>query len=240
MTEQATKATDTSSGAAADNSANNQNTEEANNAGTGTDAGTEARAVAKAKEEPEGGQERKTDVDIETEWREFSDKYISEKINDVELISKADIKSFTPVARELGLNTAQASKLVSFVQDVNRKVLEKQIDEFNGKLDKYEADLRADKDFSGADGKKFDENLKLSIVGMKKLLGDNAEAIKLMENSELGSHPAVVKGFLKIGLMEKEGATLGANTGINNRSNMSVEQRLEEYHNEELKKNGYI
>ena len=234
MTEQATIATDNSSAATADTNANNQNTEDVNNAGAKPVAGTEAKAKL------EGGQERKTNVDIETEWREFSDKYVSEKINEVDLISKADIESFTPVARELGLNVAQAEKLISFVQGINKEAIGKQFSEYNGKLETYEAELRADKEFSGADGKKFDENLKLSIVGMKKLFGDNAEAIKLVTESIIGSHPAVVKGFLKIGLMEKEGATFGANTGINNRSNMSVEQRLEEYHNEELKKNGYI
>ena len=147
----------------------------------------------------------------ETEWKEFSSKFVPEKFNsgagEIELISSDAVNSFLPVAKELGLNTEQGSKLISFLSEFNKNVLIKRDEERNTRIDKYEADLRANNEFSG-DGK-FDENIKTAQQGMKALFNGNKEVLKFLNDSGLGSHPDVVIGCWKIGLMEKEGKTLG-------------------------------
>ena len=154
----------------------------------------------------------------EGEWAEFCRKFVPEKRGEVELVTAADVAGFTPVAKELGLSLDQAGKLVSYIQETNRRAYEKHEANRDTAIGKYEAELRSDKEFAGADGSKFDGNVRLAIEGMKKLFGNNSEVIKFLTDSALGSHPAVVKGFLRIGLMEREGATFGGGASINTSS----------------------
>lgn len=61
-------------------------------------------------------------------------------------------------------------------------------------MDEWAATLKADKDFGG---EKFDQNIALAIKGVEAV--GTAELRQLLDDTGLGSHPDVVRAFMKVG-----------------------------------------
>lgn len=61
-------------------------------------------------------------------------------------------------------------------------------------LEAWGAELKADKEFGG---EKFDANLATAIKGVEAV--GSPELRQLLDESGMGSHPAIVRAFLKVG-----------------------------------------
>lgn len=174
----------------------------------------EEKAADKAKED-----EGKTDEEIAAEKKVADDKAIADKAaadkateeakktEVADLVKAEDLKFPEGVA----VNEEIRDELLSIVNDKDMKPADRaqalvnlqqklyavQAEAHQGQIAQWEKDVAGDKEIIGDTGDKMDENLATAKKGMQALEVEGLE--KLFEDTGLGSHPLIVKAFLKVG-----------------------------------------
>ncbi len=87
----------------------------------------------------------------------------------------------------------KAQAIIDLQQELNVAALQAHEDIVNG----WEGEAKADKEISGPTGDNLKENLAISKKGMKALNIDGLE--NFLDETGFGSHPKIVKVFLKVG-----------------------------------------
>lgn len=125
------------------------------------------------------------------------------------------VESFTPIAKELGLNQEQAQKLVDLyagnLGGMTDKLVEKQLEAHNAEVEKWAEQTKSDPDIGGD---AFKENVSIAQKAIARF--GSPELSEFLNVSGLGNHPVIVKTFLNIGRAISEddgGAGLIANQG---------------------------
>lgn len=122
---------------------------------------------------------------------EYTDFELPEGMSaDADLLQKA-----VPLFKELGLNQEQAQKLVS----LQAESMLAQQDAVAAQIQSWESAVKADKEIGGD---KFDENLGLAKTALEKI--GTPELRKFLTETGAGSHPEVLRAFVKIGRLMKE------------------------------------
>lgn len=105
------------------------------------------------------------------------------------------LTEFKGVAKELGLDQANAQKLV----DIGAKLAQKNTDAFVAKIaeeqTKWLNSSKADKEFGGD---KLAENLGVAKKAMESFATPELRA--MLDESKLGNHPEVIRLFYRVGL----------------------------------------
>jgi hypothetical protein len=115
------------------------------------------------------------------------------------------MSGFKDVAKELNLTQASAQKLIDKVAPLMAQRQEEQIGAIR---DEWADQVRADKEIGGD---KLPEALSIAKKGLAAY-GD-AEIRDLLEATGLGSHPAVIKHFHRLGKLVKEDTFVGGAAG---------------------------
>ncbi len=113
-------------------------------------------------------------------------------------IDQAMADQFTPVFKELGLNQAQADKLVAaYAQKVaadTQTAQDAMVAEWQGRVRGWEESARKDAEYGGAE---FDANLSIAKQALQRYSTPELDA--LLIETGLGSHPDLVRAFVRIG-----------------------------------------
>lgn len=111
---------------------------------------------------------------------------------DQELLTAA-----TPVLREIGLNDEQANKLLPLVPQLEARVIESLDDELSVLKKEWASQVRADPRLGGANWRETERYLTVALDAAGA--GQGSEFRELMDDSGLGNHPAIIRGFRAIG-----------------------------------------
>lgn len=105
-----------------------------------------------------------------------------------------DLKAVQDFAKDLGLTQEQAQKLVT--RDFERQAAADQAraEAAEATRSEWEAAAKADKDYGGD---KFEENLGIARKALDAFGDDELKAF--LDLSGRGSHPAVIRAFIKVG-----------------------------------------
>jgi len=113
---------------------------------------------------------------------------------DAQLLEKA-----VPVFKELKLTQEQAQKLVDLEAERVQSMVQEQQDAIAQQIESWDAAAKADKEFGGD---KFDENLGIAKLALEKL--GTPELKQFLVDSGAGSHPEVIRAFVRMGRLMKE------------------------------------
>lgn len=113
-------------------------------------------------------------------------------------IDKGLADQFTPVFKELGLTQEQADKLVGvYAQRIAADAKTQQealVEQWQAKVKGWEETARKDTEYGG---EHFDANLKIAQQALSKY--SSQELNKLLVETGLGSHPDLIRAFVRIG-----------------------------------------
>ena len=136
-----------------------------------------------------------TDDDTSTEGITYADFEPKEGMEiDTDAVTMA-----TPLFKELGLDQAQAQKVVDVYSDLVQAGTQKQVDAFNEQVGKWREDSKNDSEFGGD---KFDENIGFAQAAVNKF--GTPELKQLMEDYGIGNHPEVIRFMVKVGKLTAE------------------------------------
>jgi len=155
------------------------------------DAVDDKTADDKTDDEPEADLEQKDN-------KEIPEAYTFEMPEGVELDEKL-ANEFSPIMKDLGLTNEQANKLAAKLAEVRMQEGLSQFEEYNSNLTKWENEVKADKELGGNN---FDNTSQVASLAVEKL--GSPELIELLDNSGLGSHPALVRFSFNAGKLLKE------------------------------------
>lgn len=168
----------------------------------------------KEEEEPKGGEEEKPkekeekadDDKKKDDDKKDGDEAPAIKPEDYELsvpehfFMDEEIETeFRSMASERGWSKEDVQKL----QSMQVKLYEKQATAHAEMVSKWGEDLKADKEIGGSE---YDANAGRAIQTMHEFF--SPEARELMDRTGMGNHPEIVKGFVRIGKLFGEGATM--------------------------------
>jgi hypothetical protein len=127
---------------------------------------------------------------------EVPDKY-ELLLDENSLIDESRVQEIASLARDLGLSNEQAQKLV----DREHGAAQAGVDSFKKTVtDQSEVWLSKSKADKEIGGEFFEETVDLANNALETLF-PGMEIRKIMDDSGLGNHPSVLKGFAKIGKM---------------------------------------
>jgi hypothetical protein len=133
-------------------------------------------------------------------------------------LDPAAVEEFTPVARELGLTQAQAQRLVGVVAGMQQRQAEAQAEQVR----QWAEAVVSDKEIGGAN---WDANR--AVVARARDAFASPELVQLMESTGLGSHPEVIKLFVRVGkAIADDGHVIGGHPGPDPRSAESFYARM--------------
>ena len=101
---------------------------------------------------------------------------------------------FGKVAKELNLPQEAAQKLVDIAASMQAKTVQGVQDAMNAQAEAWEAETSNDKEVGGT---ALQENLAVAKTAMEKFFPP--DFAKFLEDTKLGSHPAMVKGLFRVG-----------------------------------------
>lgn len=133
------------------------------------------------------------------------------KLRDGLTVDKAVLEKATPVLKELGLDSAKASKLVEFYADLQKEQLagrEKELDaKWDAQQESFKKQLREDPEFGG---KAYDESLAYAKRALVRGGGD--ELLAELEQLGAGNLPRLLKAFAHFGktMAEEDTSKVGA------------------------------
>ena len=120
------------------------------------------------------------------------------KVEEGVTVTDTDFKALGELLGE-GFSKETAQKFVDFETSRQKALMQAIKDENNKQLDEWEAAAKADKDFGGD---KFDENLTAAQEALDKL--GTPELREMLKQTGLGSHPEVIRLFVKLAPMVRE------------------------------------
>jgi hypothetical protein len=126
------------------------------------------------------------------------------------------------LAKDLGLNQEKAQKLANTLAEQNKSFVESINQTLDDSQKSWESQLAADKEIGG---EKLDANLAVAKAGLKAF-DPEGHFLSVLEQTKLGSHPAVVKAFYRMGLRVQETAVSTSSKGSPANSASPVEKRL--------------
>jgi len=133
---------------------------------------------------------------------------------------KLDIDVMRPMFHKLGLNNKQATNLFTEYSNlVDQKIKEVKEGAITAKTN-AEVELKAEFG-QGYEGKMVLANRAAEAIGGKELLD-------LFDSTEIGSHPTMVKAFIKIGERMSEELGLDKDTGAQTQSKESMQADIDE------------
>lgn len=100
-----------------------------------------------------------------------------------------------PIFKEIGLTQEQAQRLVALQAEAALAQQDAVIEQ----VQSWEASVKADKEIGGD---KFEENLGLAKLGLAKI--GTPELQQFLTETGAGSHPEVVRAFVRLGRLLKE------------------------------------
>jgi len=112
------------------------------------------------------------------------------------------VAKFEALARELGYDNDQAQNIVDVINGEVQATQTRQMEAWQQQQETWVKDLKADKELGGAN---FDRTVSRAQT-FAKVLDPSGEFGKLIDALGVGNHPALVRGFEKLGaLMEDDG-----------------------------------
>ncbi|WP_417329178.1 hypothetical protein [Halomonas cupida] len=109
-------------------------------------------------------------------------------------LDEAALGELEPIAKELGLSNEQANKLLSVHANAMQRQQQQQQEQATQTLEKWVGELKEDSEFGGAN---FDANVKVAQKALGAFGSD--ELTQMLNDTGLGSHPALVKAFYEVG-----------------------------------------
>ncbi|WP_413616416.1 hypothetical protein MRB56_09115 [Halomonas cupida] len=109
-------------------------------------------------------------------------------------LDEAALGELEPIAKELGLSNDQANKLLSVHANAMQRQQQQQQEQATQTLEKWVGELKEDSEFGGAN---FDANVKVAQKALGAFGSD--ELTQMLNDTGLGSHPALVKAFYEVG-----------------------------------------
>ena len=113
---------------------------------------------------------------------------------DADLLGQA-----APLFKKMGLSQEDAQALVDLQASGVQKYAQEQSDAATAQISTWEADAKADKEIGG---EAFDENIGTAKLALEKV--GTPELTKFLTDSGAGSHPEVIRAFVKMGKLLKE------------------------------------
>ena len=148
--------------------------------------------------------EQEADLEQKDSNKEIPEAYTFDMPEGVELDEKL-ANEFSPIMKDIGLTNEQANKLAAKLAEVRMQEGQSQIDEYNSNLTKWENEVKADKELGGNN---FDNTSRVASLAVEKL--GSPELIELLDNSGLGSHPALVRFSFNAGkLLQEDDVSVG-------------------------------
>jgi hypothetical protein len=133
-------------------------------------------------------------------------------------VDQAALDTALPEFKEAGLTKAQAQTAIGLYIKLQAKQAEAQA----AQVQQWAKDVVADKEIGGA---KWAENR--AVIARARDAFASPELVQLMEQTGLGSHPEVIKLFVRVGkAISDDGHVIGGNPGPDPRSAESFYARM--------------
>lgn len=107
-------------------------------------------------------------------------------------------KEFSTVAKEMNLSQTKADKFMTMGVKLAEKIQKKMLNSYNEQINSYATMLNTDPEIGGA---KLQQSLADANIAYKQFVPD--DAAKLLSDTGLNKHPAIVKVFMNIGKQMK-------------------------------------
>lgn len=107
-------------------------------------------------------------------------------------------KEFSTVAKEMNLSQTKADKFMTMGVKLAEKIQNKMLNSYNEQINSYATMLNTDPEIGGA---KLQQSLADANIAYKQFVPD--DAAKLLSDTGLNKHPAIVKVFMNIGKQMK-------------------------------------
>lgn len=166
------------------------------------DNGSEDTSPPAAVEESEtnvddtgGNADDKTDLSNQTPPDTYADFTMPEGVE----VDSTMLEEAVPVFKELGLNQAQAQKLIDLQAKYVQASSQSQVDAFNQLMNDWQEQAKNDKEFGGD---KFEENVGIARSAVEKF--GTPELKQLLEEHGVGNHPEVIRFMVKVGKLTAE------------------------------------
>lgn len=117
------------------------------------------------------------------------------------------IEAFKPLAKEFGLDSAKAQKLVDLYANAMKGANEKADAAWNEQKQAWREEASKDKEIGG---EKFTENVKLARTAIAKFGGDGLK--KALNDLGIGNHPEIIRFAARIGRAISEDSVTIAGT----------------------------
>lgn len=118
------------------------------------------------------------------------------KIPENSALSDEDVDSVKELAKELSLDTKQAQALLDREDQIQKKMEEISVQDLKDKSEEWLKSARQDREIGRAN---FDKSLESAHQALKEF--GSPELNELLNQTQLGNHPEVIRAFSKIGAM---------------------------------------
>lgn len=126
-------------------------------------------------------------------------EYTDFKLPDGVALDKELISEFKDIAKAKGLKQEDAQSLVELGAKIAQKQAVSLQEAVKKQVSDWESEAKADKEFGG---EKLDENLAVAKKGLETVGNDALKS--LLKTTGIGSHPEVIRAFIKIGKLVSE------------------------------------
>ena len=157
-----------------------------------TDTGSAAAGSTDATQVADGAKTGDTQTAAAVEYTDF-------KLPEGVALDKELISEFKDIAKAKGLKQEDAQSLVELGAKIAQKQAVSLQEAVKKQVSDWESEAKADKEFGG---EKLDENLAVAKKGLETVGNDALKA--LLKTTGIGSHPEVIRAFIKIGKLVSE------------------------------------
>lgn len=139
------------------------------------------------------------------------------KLPDGVKFDDATLKTLKDAAKDLGLDGEKASKVAALVANGQKSLREQALKSHEAQVAGWDKALATDKEFGGAD---FEVNKVLALKAIEKFA--TPELRKFLGESGLGSHPELVRVFVRVGKAIAEDSVTGTRSATGKASDDSA------------------
>jgi len=148
------------------------------------------------KPEGEGAADKSKNAEGDKEKKGAPEKYEFKAPDGVQL-DEALVGEFTPIAKELNLDNAQAQKLVDLYTKTRAADTQKLYDAWAQTHEKWSGEAKADKEIGGAN---FEANVAIAKKAINEpSLGGGKALVEALNLTGAGNHPEVIRFFYRVG-----------------------------------------